>query len=84
MTPSLHSWTTTFWNFGNTLTRFGGDSITNCRYPLTESRKIENIEIDMQGHRRGTTKTTFRPDFGVFTPLMEMLMDIGRILTAFT
>ena len=51
MTIFLPSWTTTFWILVNTLTRFEGDSITKCRYLLTELRGRENIEIDMNGHR---------------------------------
>ena len=80
MTPSLHSWTTTFWNFGNTLTRFGGDSIINCRHSLTELRGLENIEIDMQGHRMGdNSNNLFDPISVFFTRLMEILMNIDHI-----
>ena len=50
MTPCLPSLTTTFQNQVIMLYRFGGDSITVlviCRYPRTEARELENIEIDI-------------------------------------
>ena len=65
------------------LYRFEGDSITVlviCRYPLTEARELENIEIDMQGHRMGdNSNNLFDPISVFFTRLMEILMNIDHI-----